>query len=41
MRSTATEDGSLHKELPVEFENSYYFVQRAFYGQGPGIPLLD
>jgi hypothetical protein len=41
MRSTATEDGSLHKELPIVLENSYYFVQRAFYGQGPGIPLLD
>lgn len=30
-----------HKELPFVFENSYYFVQRAFYGQGPGIPLVD
>lgn len=30
-----------HKELPIVFENSYYFVQSAFYGQGPGIPLVD
>ena len=30
-----------HKELPIVFEKSYYFVQRAFYGQGPGIPLVD
>ena len=29
-----------HKELPIVFENSYYFVQRAFYGQGREYLLL-
>ena len=29
-----------HKELPIVFENSYYFVQSAFYGQGPGIAFF-
>jgi hypothetical protein len=29
-----------HKDLPIVFENSWYFVQRAFYGQGREYALL-